>query len=157
MENLFKQISEITKPEVARREIKFRGTPGPWRFELNETSKDVKLCGGVPRYDLNVMDFVRYGMGGAAPRFNDKLNSGFNIMERAEKFGVASEGRSHHSSWFKEIRHPDAQLIEAAPDLLMASIEMVEGLESVGVPYDGAALLRNLKQAIHKALNQVDV
>lgn len=47
----------------------------------------------------------------------------------------------------------NAHLISAAPDLLMAAIEMVQGLESVGVIYDGTVLLNNLKLAVHKALN----
>lgn len=98
--------------------MEFKGTPAPWRWELNETSKNITLCGGVPKYDLIVMDFVRYGMNGACPRFNTTHESGFNILERADTMGVAVEGREHHQSWFKNINHPDALLISKAPEML---------------------------------------
>jgi hypothetical protein len=94
-----------------------RHSSGPWRWELNEKSRRIQLCGGVPRHDLIVMDFVRYGMNNAAPRFNSELpQSRLNVMRRAEEFGIIVTGREHHSDWFKGINHPDAQLIEAAPD-----------------------------------------
>lgn len=100
-------------------------TPGPWRWELNEGSKSISLCGGVPTFDKTVMDFARWGMDGAAPRFNSKAaGDDFNIMERAEVFGAVAPGRAHHASWFKNLSHPDALLIAAAPDLLAALIEL---------------------------------
>lgn len=95
-------------------------TPGPWRFEVNEKLKTVQLCGGEARHDLIVMDFVRYGMSGAAPRFNKCIQPDTNIMERAEHFAQTVTGREHHASWFKGIGHPDANLIEQAPAILLA-------------------------------------
>lgn len=99
---------------------KFKGTPGPWRWEVNLKSKDINLVGGVPRYDLTVMDFVRYGTGGASPRFRIDHEPGFNIMERAETMVKIVHGREHHAGWFQTLLHPDANLIAAAPDLLVA-------------------------------------
>jgi hypothetical protein len=100
-------------------ETKF--TPGPWRWELNRKGKRVQLCGGVPRFDLTVMDFIRWGMGGAQPRFLEawKSNS-MMLLENAPKFGKDVPGREHHSDWFQTIDHPDAHLIAAAPDLYAA-------------------------------------
>lgn len=92
-------------------------TPGPWRWELNEKSHLVTLCGGVPRFDMTVMDFVRYGMGHGAPRFR---SGPVDNMHRVEKFGAIVLGREHHAGWFKGIEHPDAHLIAAAPELLAA-------------------------------------
>ena len=96
-------------------------TPGPWRWELNLKSKRIQLCGGVPQFDLIVMDFVRWGMGGAAPRFNVETKPNLNVMKRADEMGTVVHGREHHSEWFQEIFHPGAALIAAAPDLLAAS------------------------------------
>ncbi len=90
-------------------------TPGPWRWEVNHKSKQMDLCGGArPKFDLTVMDCVRWGMGGAAFRFIDARN----IMHRADGLTVPVAGREHHASWFQTINHPDAILIAAAPDLL---------------------------------------
>ncbi len=91
-------------------------TRGPWRWEVNEKSKGVQLAGGKPRYDRTVMEFVRYGMGGAAPVFQDEDG----ILERCEKWAEPVPGREHHKAWFKTLNHPDAHLIAAAPELLAA-------------------------------------
>lgn len=95
-------------------------TPGPWRWEFNPSTKRIQLCGGVPRFDCIVMDFVRYGFSGAAPRFNSEIRPHLNVMKRADEFGVVCPGREHHEDWFRLIAHPDASLIAAAPMLLAA-------------------------------------
>lgn len=98
-------------------ETKF--TPGPWRWEISLTSKRIVIAGGTPKFDLYVLDFVRWGMNRAAPRFLDHEKSigGLMLMERAETFAAIVPGREHHKSWFQSIDHPDAHLIAAAPDL----------------------------------------
>lgn len=101
-------------------------TPGPWRFEVNEKAKTVDLCGGRVRHDLTVIDFVRWGMGGAQPRFRDDVDD-LNIMCQVTAFTTPAEGREHHAGWFKIIDHPDARLIESAPELL-DSVETLLGL-----------------------------
>lgn len=106
-------------------------TPGPWRWELNEKSKIVQLQGGIPKFDCTVMDFVRYGMGGAAPRFVTKFRPHLNILKRCEEYGVIVPGREHHADWHKTIVHPDARLIAAAPDLLEALNDAVKLLTIV--------------------------
>ncbi|GEM_PF-2604728 len=108
--------------------MEFKGTPGPWRWELNESAKSVNLCGGggVP-FDLTVMDFERYGMNGAAPCFMGNL-----FLERAEKFSRVVKGREHHQKWFKGINHPDALLIEKAPEMLDMLIDIYSKFEKDG-------------------------
>ncbi|MDQ6477834.1 hypothetical protein [Dyadobacter sp. LHD-138] len=129
----------------------FKGTVGPWRWEINEKHKNVQLCGGVPAFDLTVMDFARYGTGGAAPRFNKDIGGGLLIMERAEQYSEEVEGRRHHASWFKTLNHPDANLIAAAPDLLNAAILYLEHKQfGTGDAYD---VYEFIKAAVNKALN----
>lgn len=110
-----------TKQEVIRQH-----TPGPWRWEFNEKSKSVQICGGVPKYDLIVMDFVRYGMGGAQPRFNVSHENGMQLMENASTMGSVVKGREHHQSWFKSISHPDALLMVKAPEMLDMLKKVIE-------------------------------
>jgi hypothetical protein len=100
-------------------------TPGPWRWELNIASKQVRLVGGKVKYDLNVMDFVRYGMGNAAPRFNVERRENLHLMTRADELGSIVPGREHHAEWFQAIDHPDANLIAAAPKLQEACKKLV--------------------------------
>ncbi len=93
-------------------------TPGPWRWEVNESSKVIHLVGGCPRFDLTIIDFQRWGMNGATMLLRDPALDGMNLMERCTRWAVKVTGREHHASWFKGIDHPDARLIEAAPALL---------------------------------------
>lgn len=89
-------------------------TPGPWRWEINPKGRTIRLCGGArPLYDLIVMDFVRWGMVNAQPRFTVD-----GLMCKAEDFKRVAPNREHHAAWFQLLSHPDANLIAAAPDLL---------------------------------------
>ena len=103
-------------------ETKF--TAGPWRWELNPRGKRLYLLGGVPQYDLTVMDFARWGMDGATMRLRDTAHDGFNVMYRVHErddWHGPQKGRDHHSDWHQLVTHPDAALIAAAPDLYAAA------------------------------------
>src|SRR5438034_329272 len=78
---------------------------GPWSWEANPKAHRVSL---VARGNL-VMDFVRWGMGGAQPRLQR-----FGLMEPASNFAEVVPGREHHAEWFRVVRHPDADFIAAA-------------------------------------------
>jgi hypothetical protein len=107
----------------------FKHTPGPWRWELNQKSKDLNLCGHgeCGPYDFTVMDFERWGMGGAVPRFRDDNG----MMVKAHLLGEIVPGRAHHSHWFQNINHPDARLIAAAPELLSALVKLTTRYKSL--------------------------
>ncbi len=84
-------------------------------------------------FDLTVMDFARWGMGGAVPRFRDTAEDGFNLMDRLcdkPEWTTPEPGREHHKRWYQMVTHPDARLMEAAPDLLSALKEVVRVIES---------------------------
>lgn len=97
-------------------------TPGPWRWEVNLKSRVISLRGGNrPLYDWTVMDFVRWGMGNAQPRF--MVNG---LLCKAEDFKRIDPQREHHKAWFQLLSHPDADVIAAAPDLFEAVRLLVE-------------------------------
>lgn len=101
--------------------MKTTHTAGPWRWEINAKHKNIALVGGKPRYDLTVMDFTRWGMGGAAPRLRDLAHDGMNILHRAcdrPDWIAPFQGREHHADWCAAITHADMVLIAAAPVLL---------------------------------------
>lgn len=98
-------------------------TAGPWRWEFNAKYKSMTLVGGKPQFDLTIMDFGRWGMGGAVAVMRDTAHDGFNIMHRVcdrPDWIAPFEGRAHHADWCAEIIHPDMRLMASAPDLLAA-------------------------------------
>lgn len=54
--------------------------PGPWRWEVNMKHKTVNLVGGHTRYDLTVLDFERWGMQNAQPRFRSAADD-LDVMQ----------------------------------------------------------------------------
>lgn len=98
-----------------------KASAGPWRWEINLQSKTVQLVGGKPQFDKTVMDFERWGMGGAAPRFNEAIaGNEYNIMSRVHEkreWIKPFDERAHHANWCAAIDHPDAALIAAAPTM----------------------------------------
>ncbi len=100
-------------------------TPGPWRWEFSPKYKTVSLCGGKPEYDLTVMDFARVGMNGAGPRVIDYADMR-PLITNASQFATDAPGREHHSHWFRLLRHPDLDLIAAAPDMYAVLRELAE-------------------------------
>lgn len=118
-------------------------TCGPWTWDLSLASKRIVLLGGKPKYDLTVLDFVRWGMNGAAPRFRTGPEN-MNIMKHGEKFGAIRKDREHHADWSQWVNHPDALLMENAPTDIAALIAEVERLRGIcGELRDGLEELKN--------------
>jgi hypothetical protein len=97
-------------------------TPGPWRWELNMSSKHIELVGGGGRaFDLTIMEPRRWGMGSATLWFRDPANDGMNLMRAPHEVPTWTppfQDEKHHASWRLNLTHPDACLIAAAPKLL---------------------------------------
>lgn len=113
-------------------------TPGPWRWEVNHKYKQVSLC-GERNFDLEVMDFRRWGMQGAQPMFRDDDQ----ISHGVDAFSAVVPGREHHAEWFQTLDHPDARLIAAAPELLNALKSCPLGSEHVVISGEGPCICSN--------------
>lgn len=111
-------------------------TPGPWRWEFNASSKDVSLVGGRIRYDVTVMDFTRWGMGGAVPRFVEPTDipNGLQLLHKLSdrKDWIAPlPDREHHADWCAQVTHPDARWMqEAAPDRITRLLDELQRLRA---------------------------
>ena len=102
-----------------------RATAAPWKWIVNRQHKAACLMNERHQY---VVDFARWGTGGARPRF--RCTTGADLMVNADEFAQDIPGRKHHSAWHQAIRHPDADLIvalrNAAPALIAAARERDE-------------------------------
>jgi len=120
-------------------------TPGPWAWCGYGSVRNLYLMAHAPMRPV-VMDFTRWGMTGAAPRFNVD-----GIMHRADEL-LDTIG---HSKTIVGINHPDARLIAAAPDLLAACEAALTEMRAEGVAQlISPAMFRELKTAIAKARGQ---
>jgi hypothetical protein len=61
-----------------------KATPGPWRWEVNSKCHQVDLISCRGWCDI-VMDFVRWGMQSAQPRFT-KEHDGLKILHNGKEF-----------------------------------------------------------------------
>lgn len=139
-------------------------TPGPWRWEFNAKHRSVQLVGGKPQFDLTIMDFVRWGMGGAAPRFIEPCEAlnGLQLMHRVcdrDDWIAPFEGRKHHAHWCAGVTHPDALLMAAAPellDLLIKARRYVGLVQCDAVPSDDPiyGVMDDIDAAIAKATGE---
>lgn len=126
-------------------------TPGPWRWRVDRTGKRVKLVSLAPRpwQGESVIEFTRWGMGGATIMLMDRVADGPDLLKKLhvrDGWIVPIPGREHHAKWCAQVTHPDARLIEAAPDLLTALQGLLEDRNGETVEAAGRAVARALGQ-----------
>jgi len=118
----------MTDEELAEIEERWaKASKGKWMWEINPKSHSVDLG---TSYGMTVMDFVRWGMGRAAPRFRDESD----ILRRADTLMEPIPGREHHSHWAQRINHPDAVAIAAAPEDIRSLLAEVRRLRGAQIP-----------------------
>lgn len=108
-------------------------TPGPWRWRGNTDVWSMRLQAPV-RGALTVMDFVRWGMRNAAPRF--AINGLMHRADEMARFEVCPDATSRkdprvYRADLTGIRHPDAEFIAAARsdvDWLIAEVHRLRAL-----------------------------
>lgn len=114
----------MTEQELAEIEKRWsKASKGAWIWEVNPKYHTVSL---KSRGGMVVMDFVRWGMGSAAPRFLDESH----LLHRVDKLMEPIPGREHHSHWAQQINHPDALAIAAAPEDARSLIAEVRRLNA---------------------------
>lgn len=94
-------------------------TPGPWKWVIDTKSKRLALRGAVRC--TPVMEFARWGTSSATAMLRDTERHGCGLLYRVHERPdwIAPEpGREHHKDWHQLLTHPDACLIESAPELL---------------------------------------
>ncbi|NSX14996.1 hypothetical protein HTY52_13010 [Cupriavidus taiwanensis] len=89
-------------------------TPGPWQWRLNRQTGSAMLVAAHSGI-LQVMGFERKGMHGAQPTV-----SVWPGQEQGEQRGRSGGIMTTAFDLFAFHRHPDARLMESAPELLEA-------------------------------------
>lgn len=137
-------------------------TPGPWKWFGNAGSNHVCLATthSGRRY---VMDFVRWGMRGAQPRFQPERRGMIDakdllLFEVGDQSIVGIEAARKDESVYRYdvrgINSADACLIAASPDLLEALIMVRDADEDCrqdGLPTIPAPARAKIDRAIAKA------
>lgn len=141
-------------------------TPGKWAWYGNTSCKNIYLATttGGRRF---VMDFARWGMASAQPRFQVRTRSGDHesgVMVPASEFvtfevgdrGVigAKAAKSNDSVYRYDINgilHPDAWLIAAAPELLAMCKELANARTGDGLLDPASDLFTRAEVVIAKA------
>lgn len=97
-------------------------TPGPWYWHGVKKHHDIALL-TTKNGHQTVMDFVRWGMNGCAPRL--KVDG---VLERVE---VLAQPRQAHrpDGEFYSVNHPDAEFIAASPEMVAKLIAAVRFMQ----------------------------
>lgn len=129
-------MAEITPEKLDQLENNARGaTPGPWQWYGNTKMCEIYLA-TVDRGRTFVMDFVRWGMRGAQPRFQLR-KEGLGIMYPLGDLAKTQDPdgpvfEATHRKQFAGIGHPDARHIAASsPDVVLALVAEVRKLSKV--------------------------
>lgn len=115
------RLEEIKQLHAAARE-------GPYRWNLNLKSKQIQLesIGCMDGWNETILQFRRWGMGGAKVCFNNHKG----LIEPAECFAKPIPKREHHADWCQTVDHPDANLLAQSWQIIK---ELLEALETANV------------------------
>ncbi len=136
---------------------------GPWHWLCDPGTRRIRIE-GPPRvfgpWFETVVDFCRYGMSGAAPRFRryDPAEDGPGEMVRADLGSVPIPGREHHADWARKIVHPVGRLMVEARTLIPELLDEVEWWRAGGCyeyvdPATGKAVPRSTRVDTARALD----
>jgi hypothetical protein len=107
----------------ALHEIAAAATPGPWHWSGNTKSRVLALCTWISGQGrTNVMDFTRWGMHGARPRFNvDNFMQDADTMVEWEvcKDATRADDPRLYRHDVTAIKHPDATFIATFDPVLV--------------------------------------
>ena len=119
-------MEQVEKRRDLREDLELcdKATPGPWQWDVNKHTWSVSL----ESHKWIVMDFVRWGMGSAQPRFIQE-----GIFDKA--VDLAIERKAHHVGFDMDIMHPDAQFIAQAregwPEAIQRAMDAEAKLKAI--------------------------
>lgn len=140
--------------------IETKHTPGPWAWFGNASSNSVYLATrhSGRRY---IMDFVRWGMRGAQPRFQPAQRGGMVDAKDLLRFEVGEQSiigvdaaRQDGSVYRYDVRGiacHDAQVIATAAEVLEAAVAVVNARHEPMLNL--AEAMRHLETAVLKAVS----
>ncbi|MGP9488912.1 ead/Ea22-like family protein [Glutamicibacter sp. BW80] len=129
-----KDLSELRKTAET-------ATPGPWHWSGNADNRQLYLATWIKGAGrCQVMDFERWGMQGAVPRFLDddslmmETAKDLMVYEVARNQNLPDDTPRNHPKVYRadvvDVRHPNARFMAAAnPETVLALITRLEQAE----------------------------
>lgn len=126
-----RSVAEAPNDIAKLRAIAEAATPGEWQWYGNTKMREVYLA-TVDRGRVFVMQFERWGMAGAQPRFQVRLSvdEGGGIMRNLDELGdLGPKMVASHRNGFVGIAHPDATHIATfSPPTVLSLLDEIEAL-----------------------------
>lgn len=136
-------------------------TKGPWHWSGNPDSRQLALStwiSGAGR--CNVMDFVRWGMQGARPRFmTDLWMHPVQDPDLVYEVDQTATSRNHPTVYRADIvgiRHPDAEFIARSRQDVDDLLAVIAGVEAVCDQYDEDDAVAVVLKAVRDVLQPGD-
>lgn len=124
------------------RKIAEQATPGPWHWSGNADNRQLYLATWIKGAGrCQVMDFERWGMQGAVPRFLDddslmmETAKDLMVYEVARNQNLPDDTPRNHPKVYRadvvDVRHPNARFMAAAnPGAVLALLTRLEQVEA---------------------------
>lgn len=107
-------------------------TPGPWVWRGNVDSQALRLSTESGPWRYTVMDFARWGMQNAAPRFREDgvmVRADERVMFEVNHTATKRTDRGVYRGDIIDVRHTDARFIACSRTIVSALLERITQLE----------------------------
>lgn len=114
------------------KELDAAATPGPWVWRGNVDSQALRLSTESGPWRYTVMDFARWGMQNAAPRFREDgvmVRADERVMFEVNHTATKRTDRGVYRGDIIDVRHTDARFIACSRTIVSALLERITQLE----------------------------
>lgn len=114
------------------KELDAAATPGPWVWRGNVDSQALRLSTESGPWRYTVMDFARWGMQNAVPRFREDgvmVRADERVMFEVNHTATKRTDRGVYRGDIIDVRHTDARFMACSRTIVPALLERITQLE----------------------------